>query len=173
MKNIILRLAAASLLLGCNGTKKEITELKMKYPQTKKVDTIDSYFGTKIADPYRWLEDDRSAETAEWVKQQNKVTFDYLATIPFRDKIKQRMTKIWNFEKRTAPYKKGNYYFFSKNDGIQNQSVVYVQEGLNGTPRVLLDPNTLATDGTASLGGSAVSKDAKYFAYSINRAGSD
>ncbi|MGZ6539883.1 MAG: prolyl oligopeptidase family serine peptidase, partial [Bacteroidia bacterium] len=138
-----------------------------------KVDTVDNYFGTKIADPYRWLENDRSAETGEWVKAQNAVTYDYLSKIPFRDKIKKRLTKIWNFEKVTAPFKKQDNYFFYKNDGIQNQSVLYFQVGLNGTPKVLLDPNTLAADGTASLGGLAVSKDSKYLAYSINRAGSD
>jgi prolyl oligopeptidase len=146
---------------------------KIKYPSTRKVDTVTDYFGTKIADPYRWLEDDRSAETGEWVKAQNVVTFDYLSKIPFRDKIKERLTKIWNFEKVTAPFKKGKNYFFYKNNGIQNQSVFYVQEGLNGTPKILLDPNALAADGTASLGGMAISKDSKYLAYSINRAGSD
>lgn len=145
----------------------------MIYPNTRKTDTVDTYFGTKVPDPYRWLEDDKSVETGEWVKAQNKVTFDYLSSIPFRDKIKERLTKIWNFAKVSAPFKKGKRYFFYKNDGIQNQSVLYVQEGLNGTPKLLLDPNTLAADGTASLGGLAVSKDGKYLAYSINRAGSD
>lgn len=160
------------LLAACSGDEKKETT-KLNYPQTKKVDSTDTYFGNKIADPYRWLEDDRSAETAEWVKAQNKVTYDYLGTIPFRDKIKDRLTKIWNFEKRTSPFKKGKNYFYYKNDGIQNQSVLLVQEGLTGTSRVLLDPNTLAADGTASLGGLAISKNGKYLAYSINRAGSD
>lgn len=155
-----------------NGEQKE-ESAKLKYPETRKTDSADTYFGTKIADPYRWLEDDRSAETGEWVKAENKVTYDYLATIPFRDKIKERLTKIWNYAKVSAPFKKGNYYFFYKNDGIQNQAVLYVQTGLNGTPKVLLDPNTLAADGTASLGGLNVSKDGKYLAYIINRAGSD
>ncbi len=162
-----------SVFAACNSTEKKEDTVKMTYPITKKVDSVDTYFGTKIADPYRWLEDDKSAETGEWVKAENKVTFDYLSKIPFREKIKERLTKIWNFEKVSAPFKKGKYYFFYKNDGIQNQSVMYVQEGLNGTPKVLLDPNTLAADGTASLGGLAVSKDAKYLAYNINRAGSD
>ena len=162
-----------SVFAACNSTEKKEDTVKMTYLITKKVDSVDTYFGTKIADPYRWLEDDKSAETGEWVKAENKVTFDYLSKIPFREKIKERLTKIWNFEKVSAPFKKGKYYFFYKNDGIQNQSVMYVQEGLNGTPKVLLDPNTLAADGTASLGGLAVSKDAKYLAYNINRAGSD
>ena len=161
-----------SVFAACsNGEKSEPSNLK--YPVTRKTDTVDTYFGTKIADPFRWLEDDKSAETEEWVKAQNTVTYDYLSTIPFREKIKERLTKIWNFEKRSTPFKKKNYYFFYKNDGIQNQSVLYIQTGLNGTPKVLLDPNTLAADGTASLGGLAVSKNAKYLAYSINRAGSD
>ncbi len=162
-----------SVFASCSGGQKKEEQAKLTYPATRKVDTVDTYFGTKIADPYRWLEDDKSAETGEWVKAQNAVTNDYLSKIPFRDKIKERLTKIWNFEKVTAPFKKGKNYFFYKNNGIQNQSVLYVQEGLNGTPKILLDPNTLATDGTASLGGLSISKDSKYIAYSINRAGSD
>lgn len=163
-----------TILAACsNNNEKPKETAKLTYPVTRKVDVADTYFGNKIADPYRWLEDDRSAETAEWVKAENKVTSDYIATIPFRDKIKERLTKIWNFEKVSAPFKKGKRYFFYKNDGIQNQSVLYVQDGLSGNPRLLLDPNTLAADGTASLGGLAVSKDGKYLAYTINRAGSD
>lgn len=168
-----LSIVLLTALAACSNSEKTVEQIKLTYPITKKVDTTDTYFGTNIPDPYRWLEDDKSAETGEWVKAQNKVTFGYLAAIPFRDKIKERLTKIWNFAKVSAPFKKGKNYFFYKNDGIQNQSVLYVQEGLNGTPKVLLDPNTLATDGTASLGGLAVSKDGKYLAYSINRAGSD
>jgi prolyl oligopeptidase len=162
-----------ALFASCENKEKSSETTKMNYPATRKTDSTDTYFGNKITDPYRWLEDDKSAETGEWVKAQNKVTFDYLSTIPFRDKIKERLTKIWNFEKVSAPFKKGKRYFFYKNDGIQNQSVLYVQEGLNGSPKLLLDPNTLAADGTASLGGLGVSKDGKYLAYSINRAGSD
>lgn len=162
-----------SVFASCGSGEKKEQQAKMPYPASRKVDTVDTYFGTKIADPYRWLEDDKSSETGEWVKAQNAVTNDYLSKIPFRDKIKERLTKIWNFEKVTAPFKKGKNYFFYKNNGIQNQSVLYVQEGLNGTPKILLDPNTLAKDGTASLGGLAISKDSKYIAYTINRAGSD
>lgn len=161
-----------SVFAACGSNEKK-EQKKLQYPSSRMEDTVDTYFGTKVADPFRWLEDDKSVETGEWVKAQNTVTFDYLSKIPFRDKIKERLTKIWNFEKRSAPFKKKNYYFFYKNDGIQNQSVLYVQNGLNGPPKVLLDPNTLASDGTASLGGLAISKDAKYLAYSINRAGSD
>ncbi len=161
-----------TILFSCN-IEKTNEEKAINYPSTKKVDSTDIYFDNKIQDPYRWLEDDRSTETGEWVNVQNKVTFDYLATIPFREKIKSRLTQIWNFEKRTTPFKKGKNYFFYKNDGIQNQSVLYVQEGLSGTPKMLLDPNALAADGTVSLGGLSISKDGKYLGYSINRAGSD
>lgn len=145
----------------------------VKYIQTKKVDTVDTYFGTKVADPYRWLENDKSEEAAEWVKAENKMTFDYLSKIPFRNKIKERLTQIWNFTKVSAPFKKGKYYFFYKNDGIQNQSILYVQEGLNSSPRVLLDPNKLSVEGTTSLSTLSVSKDAKYLAFSLSKAGSD
>lgn len=143
------------------------------YPTTKKVDTVDTYHGVKIPDPYRWLEDDRSAETGEWVKAQNKITFDYLATIPFRDKIREQLKNNWNYEKMSAPSKKGNYLFFYKNDGMQNQAVLYVQEGMNGTPRVLIDPNKESAEGTTALGTTAVSKDKKYMAFSMAKAGSD
>ncbi len=173
MNKKLLPMILFSALAACNGGEKKETKTALVYVKTRKCDTVDTYFGTKIADPYRWLEDDKSAETGDWVKAQNKVAFDYLATIPFRDKIKERLTKIWNFAKCTAPFKKGKYYFYYKNSGVQNQSVLYVQEGLTGTPRLLLDPNTLAADGTVSLGALGISKDAKYLAYSINRAGSD
>ncbi|HSH64211.1 MAG TPA: S9 family peptidase, partial [Bacteroidia bacterium] len=161
------------IFAACGGSKEKTEQSAFMYPKTRKVDTIDTYFNTQIADPYRWLEDDRSKETAEWVKEENAVTYEYLSKIPFRDKIKSRLTKIWNFEKRGVPFKKGKNYFFYKNDGIQNQSVLYVQEGLDGPPKILLDPNTLAADGTASLGDLTISKNGKYVAYSINRAGSD
>lgn len=173
MTKKLLPMILLSVFAACGGDEKKEEQTKLTYPATRKTDSSDTYFGTKIADPYRWLEDDKSAETGEWVKAQNKVTYDYLATIPFRDKIKERLTKIWNFAKVSAPFKKGKYYFFYKNDGIQNQSVLYVQTGLNGEPKMLLDPNTLAADGTASLGGLGVSKDGKYLGYIINRAGSD
>jgi prolyl oligopeptidase len=168
----IISMILLSVFAACN-TSDGKKQASISYPPTRKVDTVDTYFGTKVPDPYRWLEDDKSKETEEWVKAENKVTFDYLAQIPFRDKLKERLTKIWNFEKRSVPFKKGNYYFFYKNDGVQNQSVLYMQEGLTGEAKVLLDPNTLAADGTVSLGGLAISKDAKYLGYSINRAGSD
>ncbi len=147
---------------------------QFNYPKTRKDTTVvDDYFGTKVKDPYRWLEDDNSKETAEWVKQENSITFSYLDKIPYRNKIKERLTKIWNYEKVSIPYKRGNYYFFSKNDGIQNQSVLYVQEGLKGASRVLLDPNKMDAAGTTALGGTYVRTDGKYMAYSVSKAGSD
>lgn len=144
-----------------------------KYPETRKVDTVDNYFGEQVADPYRWLEDDRSEETAQWVKAQNKVTFEYLDAIPFRDKIKERLTELWNYPKTTTPFKEGGRYFFFKNDGLQNQSVLYVQEDLEAEAEVLLDPNTLSEDGTVALAGMAVSHNGEYLAYAISRGGSD
>jgi prolyl oligopeptidase len=146
---------------------------KVKYPVTVKVDTIDNYFGTKVADPYRWLENDTSAATAGWVKEQNEVTNAYLAKIPFRETIRERLTKIWNYPKFGLPFREGPWYFFTKNDGLQNQAVLYVRKGLEGTPRLLLDPNTFSPDGTVALSGSAPSHNGKYLAYSIARSGSD
>ena len=143
----------------------------VNYPVTKKTDVVNDYHGVKIADPYRWLEDDNSAETKEWVKAENKVTRQYLDAIPFRNKIRERLEKIWNFPKYGTPHQEGKYIIFSKNDGMQNQSVLYIQEGLNGTPRVLLDPNKISTNGTAALGEYALSHDGKYFAYGVAKAG--
>jgi prolyl oligopeptidase len=145
----------------------------IKYPVTKKVDTVDNYFGTKVPDPYRWLENDKSEETAAWVKEENAVTYDYLGKIPFRDKIKERLTKMWNFPKYGIPFKQGKHYFFYKNDGMQNQSVLYIQDGLEGTPRVFLDPNKLSADGTISLSELSVSNDGKYLGYMTSKGGSD
>lgn len=142
-------------------------------PVTKTVDVSEDYFGTKIADPYRWLEYDSAADVAEWVKEQNKYTFGYLNQIPFRNNIKQRLEEIWNYAKYSSPFKKGDNYFFYKNDGLQNQSVLYIQKGLKGEAKVLLDPNKLSADGTVSLGGISFSHDNKYMAYSLGKAGSD
>ncbi|WP_420358890.1 prolyl oligopeptidase family serine peptidase [Flavobacterium kingsejongi] len=144
----------------------------LKYPETKKGATTDNYFGTTVKDPYRWLEDDRSAETAAWVKAENKVTFDYLEKIPFRNQIKERMEKLWNYEKISAPFKEGNYTYYYKNNGLQNQSVLY-RKDKSGKEEVFLDPNTFSTDATTSLDGISFSKDGSLVAYSISEAGSD
>ncbi|MFH2095729.1 MAG: prolyl oligopeptidase family serine peptidase [Bacteroidota bacterium] len=145
----------------------------MEYPLTKKVDTVDNYFGVNVPDPYRWLEYDTAADVAGWVQAQNEVTFGYLEKIPFRDQIRNRLTEVWNFPKQTIPFKKGNNYFFYKNDGLQNQYVLYVQEGLDGNPSVLLDPNKMSDDGTVALSGLSFSKDGKLMAYSVSTGGSD
>ncbi len=145
---------------------------KIKYPQTHKDETVDVYFETKVADPYRWLEDDKSAETGAWVKDQNKVTYDYLAQIPFRDALKSRLEKLWNYEKISAPFKEGNYTYYYKNNGLQNQSILYRKDN-KGVETVFLDPNTFSKDGTSSLGGVDFSKDGSKVAYSISEGGSD
>ncbi len=144
----------------------------MQYPETKKGDVTDTYFGTKVADPYRWLEDDRSSETEAWVKEQNKVTEGYLETIPFREEIKERLTTLWNYEKYSAPSRHGDYDYFYKNDGLQNQYVLYRQKGKDA-PEVFLDPNSFSKDGTTSLGTLSFSKDGSKVAYSISEGGSD
>ena len=147
-------------------------ESVIKYPTTKKGATVDLYFDTKVADPYRWLEDDKSAETAAWVKAQNEVTYDYLSKIPFRDALKARMEKLWNYEKIGAPTKEGNYTYYYKNNGLQNQSVMYRKDA-KGVETVFLDPNTFSKKGTTSLGGVNFSKDGSKVAYSISEGGSD
>lgn len=144
----------------------------MNYPTSKKVDTITNYFGTKINDPYRWLEDDMSDETREWVANQNKVTFNCLDKIPYRDELKSRLEKLWNYEKIGAPFKEGDYTYFYKNDGLQNQYVVYRNKDKE-KPEVFLDPNTFSKDGTTSLAGLYFSKNGKLAAYSISEGGSD
>lgn len=146
----------------------------MTYPETRKDTTVvDDYFGTLVADPYRWLEDDNSQETKDWVKRQNDVTFAYLESLPNRAKIRARLEKLYNYERFGTPFKKGGKFFFYKNDGMQNQSVLYVQDSLNAEPSVLLDPNTLSKDGTIALGSVSVSKDGKHMAYQLSAAGSD
>ncbi|NBO66593.1 MAG: S9 family peptidase, partial [Acidobacteria bacterium] len=143
------------------------------YPTTRKVEQVDNYHGTPVSDPYRWLEDDNSPETAKWVEAQNRVTFDYLEKIPFRGQLKQRLEQLYNYPKFGSPSRKGEYYLFSKNDGLQNQNVLYIQKGLSGTPEVLLDPNRWSTDGTVRLSAFALSKDGKYAAIGVSRSGSD
>lgn len=146
---------------------------KFNYPVTEKGLQVDNYFGENVPDPYRWLEDDRSDKTAAWVKKENEVTEDYLKKIYFRDKIKTRLTEIWNYNKQSAPFKKGNSFFCYKNNGLQNQSVLYIQKSLDDAGEILLDPNKLSTDGTVSLSGLSISKNGKTLAYGISKAGSD
>lgn len=146
---------------------------EIKYPETKKIDHTDNYHGTIISDPYRWLEDNNSKETAEWVETQNKITEEYLSKIHFRETLKNRLTELWNYERYSAPSKVGENYIFSKNDGLQEQSVIYIQKGLNGTPEVFIDPNKFSDDGSISLAGLSFSNDNKLASYLISRGGSD
>lgn len=146
---------------------------KTVYPTTAKTNTVDDYHGVKVADPYRWLEDDNAAETKAWVEAQNKITFGYLENIPQRAVIKSRLTRLWNYERYGVPHREGSHYFFSKNDGLQNQSVLYVADSLAAAPRVLLDPNTLSADGTVALAGYSISDDGNLMAYGIAASGSD
>src|SRR6185436_1921940 len=162
-----LRLVEAQMN-GASGGNAPIT-----YPQTHKVDVVDDYFGTKVADPYRWLEDDRSDETANWVAEQNRVTQKYLEQIPMRKQIHDRLTELWNYAKSAAPFKGGNHYFVHMNDGLQNQYVLNIMRDMKGKPVPFLDPNKLSADGSVNLTGVSVSQDGKNLAYSISRAGSD
>ena len=164
--------AALLLLVACNQNPNNPNTEKMTYPQTRTDNTVDTYFGTQIADPYRWLEDDRSAETAQWVKTQNNFTFAYLSKIPYRQTIKQKLEKLWNYEKIGAPFTEGDYTYYYKNNGLQNQSVLY-RKDKDGKEEVFLDPNTFSKDGTTSLGEVAFSEDGSLVAYLISEGGSD
>ena len=179
-RTILVLISSIILLFACDNAHKEMKKVEkitkietLAYPDTKKGEVVDTYFGTEVSDPYRWLEDDTATETESWVIEQNKVTQDYLSQIPFRGKIQNRLEEIWNYPKYGTPFKKGDRYFYFKNDGLQNQSVMYVMDNIEGEPTVLLDPNTLSEDGTAALSGMSISKNGKYLAYSISRSGSD
>ncbi len=174
MPTITNKLAAMSVMMTfAAGTVLAQQQIPVTYPVTRKVDTVDNYHGKKIADPYRWLEDDHSEETKEWVDAQNKATQAYLSAIPFRDKIKKRLEELWNYPRYGTPFREGEHYYFYKNDGLQNQAVLYRQKGLTGAPEVFIDPNKLSDKGTAALGSLSFSKDGKYCAYLIAKAGSD
>ncbi len=174
MKFTIVPTILLLAVIGCQEKpKKEV--ISMTYPQTKKVDTVDTYFGADVNDPYRWLEDDRSEETASWVKAENEVTFGYLEKIPFREELKKRLSDLWNYEKVGSPFHEGDYTYFYKNDGLQNQYVLYrYKTGEDSeNAEVFLDPNTFKEDGTISLGETSFSKDGSKMAYSISEGGSD
>ena len=145
----------------------------LKYPQTAQIDTVDTYFGEQVKDPYRWLEDDRSSETSAWVSAQNDVTFGFLNKIPYRDKIKQRLEELYDYERLGAPFKEGDYYYFFKNDGLQNHSVLYRKKDIDGTAEVFLDPNKFSEDGTTGLSGIYFTKDGSMATYTITEGGSD
>jgi prolyl oligopeptidase len=158
---------------SAGGGSSSSNDPKIVYPVTKKVEQFDDYFGTKVADPYRWLEDETSADTKAWVDEQNKLTFGYLDKIAYRQKLKDRLTQLFNYPRISAPFRRGDTYFFTKNDGLQNQSVIYIQKGVNGTPEVFLDPNKFSADGTSVLSTFSLSKDGKYVAYGVSQGGSD
>lgn len=161
---------ALAVLFGCAEKQKET----LNYPETRRdTSAVDNYFGIDVADPYRWLEDDNSEETADWVKRQNEVTFGYLKTLEQRGAIRKRLEQLYDHERFGTPFQKGGRFFFFKNDGMQNQSVLYMQDSLSGEPRVLIDPNTLSENGTVALGSTSVSKNGKYMAYQLAAAGSD
>lgn len=177
MKHLLLTGSLLALLVGCNQTtttsqNSTTNNEKMNYPTTKKGDVVDNYFGTPVPDPYRWLEDDKSAETAQWVKAQNDFTFAYLSKIPYRNTIKEKLQKLWNYERIGAPFTEGDYTYYYKNDGLQNQSVLY-RKDKQGKEEIFLNPNTFAADGTTSLATVAFTEDGSLVAYLISEGGSD
>ncbi|MCA6078150.1 prolyl oligopeptidase family serine peptidase [Fulvivirga sedimenti] len=172
-KHIILFIISCGVLFSCAQESNSEEEMTFDYPASKKVDTVDTYFGTEVPDPYRWLEDDRSDETAGWVDAQNKVTFSYLESIPFRDKVRDRLEQLFNYERVYEPFQRGDYFYFYKNDGLQNQNVLFRKKTLDGTPEIFIDPNKFSEDGTISLAGSSFSKDGSLFGYLISEGGSD
>ena len=172
MKQLFFPTLIAIGSLACTTTE-ESSDTMIEYPPTQTVDHTDEYFGVEVADPYRWLEDDRSEETAEWVEAQNVVTQGYLENIPYREAIEDRLTELWNYEKYGTPFKRGNRYYYFKNDGLQNQSVMYVQDDLEAEPKVFLDPNQFSSDGTVSLATASFTKDGSMIAYAISESGSD
>lgn len=172
MKRLIY-LGSICILCACSPSEDSEKQSNLIYPDTKKVDTVDTYFGVEVPDPYRWLEDDQSDETAEWVNMQNKVTFAYLEKIPFKAKLEKRLGELFNYERLSAPNQHGEYYYYYKNDGLQNQSVLYRKPTLDGESEVFLNPNTFKEDGTISLRGSSFSEDGSMFSYLISEGGSD
>ncbi len=177
-----ITLLAAAVLTACGGAKQDVVSEQnvtvtqqqsvINYPQSRQGDVVDNYFGTEVADPYRWLEDDRSSETEAWVKAQNNTTFAYLKQIAYRDQIREKLQQSWNYERIGAPFKEGDYTYFYKNDGLQNQFVLYRQKG-DGPAEVFLDPNTFSADGTTSMADIQFSKDGSLAAYAISEGGSD
>lgn len=161
----------AAVLVSCNTPKKETPT--SVYPMTKKVDTVDTYHGVAVSDPYRWLENDTTQETAQWVEAQNDVTFAYLKNINYRERVLKRLESIYNYERLSAPFREGDHYYYYKNDGLQNHSVLYRKKGINGTPEVFLDPNTFSKDGTTGLSGIFFTKDGTLATYLISEGGSD
>lgn len=169
MRKVLIIFSAVGIIYSCKKDNSNI----VKYPLTKKVDTVDTYFDDKVPDPYRWLEDDRSDETAQWVKEQNKATFGYLEEIPFRKQLKKRLEQLWDYEKISIPFKEGNYVYYRKNNGLQDQYVIYRKKAGTEEEELFLDPNTFSEDGTTSLDQLSFSKSGNYVAYSVSEGGSD
>lgn len=168
---IVMLAAFAAIMMSCVSPNEQ--KQAINYPETRKVDTLDTYFGTEVGDPYRWLENDRSQETADWVKAQNQVTFDYLEKIPYREKIRQRIESLWSYEKRTAPIKHGDWYYFYKNDGLQNQDVLFRSKEINGDAEIFIDPNNFSEDGTIALAGTEFTEEGDLVGLLIQESGSD
>ena len=171
MKNVIPVVLFALLIISCSPKQEQVAV--GSYPQTKKVDSVDTYFGTQVKDPYRWLENDTTKETADWVAAENEVTFGYLKNISFRDAVRKRLDEVQNYERLSAPHREGDYYYYSKNSGLQNHNVQYRKKGMDGAEEVFMDPNTFSADGTTRLVGMSFSKDGSLLAYLISEGGSD
>src|SRR5690606_32534516 len=169
MKYTVCIVIFATILSGCKQTPPPREIMKLDYPETKKVDEVDNYFGTDVPDPYRWLEDDMSEETKSWVTTQNELTFGFLDKIPFRAEINQKLSDMWNYERVSSPFKEGDYTYYYKNDGLQNHSVLYREK--DGNEEVFLDPNTFSKDGTTSLSSISFTKDGKLLAFAISEGG--
>ena len=167
--NKLILLALSCAMIAC-GTK---NETQLGYPETMKSDAVDTYFDTKVPDPYQWLENDTSASTRQWIGKQNEVTFSYLNQIDFREQVKKRLEEVYNYERLSAPFKEGDYYYFYKNDGLQNHSVLYRKSDESGKAEVFIDPNTFSADGTKGLAGISFTKDGTMAAYLIQEGGSD
>src|SRR5688572_27924542 len=168
-------IATACALLGATVVATTARSQTVSYTPmtTRQIEHVDDYHGTKVADPYRWLEDETSAETDAWIEAQNAITFPYLERIPYRQKLLERVMQLNDYERFSAPSRKGPYFFFSRNAGLQNQSVLFIQKGLEGEPEVLIDPNAWSADGTVQLAAFAPSIDARYAVYGISQSGSD
>ncbi|MDH3652561.1 MAG: S9 family peptidase, partial [Saprospiraceae bacterium] len=177
MRKDICILIVTMIWFGCTsaeiGSEQDFTAISVTYPETRSDTILEDYHGNLVPDPYRWLEDDNSEETVDWVSRQNKVSFGYLEQIPYRELLQKRMTEVWNYERYGTPFKRGSRFYFFKNDGLQNQSVLYQQESLDAATSIVLDPNTFSEDGTVSLSGISFNKEGNLLAYQISRGGSD
>ena len=173
VRDVLSSIAFTVVALASTAILSAQSDPALVYPKAKTVDQVDDYHGVKVADPYRWLEDTDSADTRAWVEAENKLTFSYLDKIPYRGTIRERLLKLWNYERFSAPEQEGGRYFYQHNSGLQNQSVLFVTDSLNGQPRQLLDPNTLSSDGTVALAGNAITDDGKLMAYGTETSGSD